>query len=121
MPRQIGPEGHLGLLYMHVGREDDARRTLRAAFRGDPFNVRVKNSLEVLDVLEGMQTLDRARFTVRYQGGRGRAAGPLRRAAPGKGLSAPVPAVRLRPAGEDAGGDFQPGPRAGRPPVVQRG
>ena len=68
MPRQIGPEGHLGLLYMHAGREDDARRTLRAAFRADPFNVRVKNSLEVLDVLEAMQTLERARFTVRYQG-----------------------------------------------------
>ncbi len=68
MPRQVGPEGHLGLLYMHAGREDDARRTLRAAFRGDPFNVRVKNSLEVLDVLEAMQSLDTARFTIRYQG-----------------------------------------------------
>ncbi|MEN6450491.1 MAG: tetratricopeptide repeat protein [Thermoguttaceae bacterium] len=68
MPRQIGPEGHLGLLYMLAGREDDARKTLRAAFRADPFNVRVKNSLEVLDVLEGMQTLESPRFQVRYQG-----------------------------------------------------
>ncbi len=68
MPRQIGPEGHLGLLYMLAGREDDARAVLRAAFRADPFNVRVKNSLEVLDVLGEMKTLESPRFMVRYQG-----------------------------------------------------
>ncbi|MEN6459607.1 MAG: hypothetical protein ABFC63_11840 [Thermoguttaceae bacterium] len=67
MPRQIGPESHLGLLYMLAGREDDARRTLRDAFRGDPFNVRVKNSLEVLDILDAMRSIDTRRFTVRSQ------------------------------------------------------
>lgn len=67
MPRLVGPECHLGLLYMLAGRENDARKTLRAAFRGDPFNVRVKNSLEVLDVLDAMQSLDTPRFAVHYQ------------------------------------------------------
>ena len=68
MPRQIGPEANLGLLYMRVGREDDARQVLRGAFEADPFNVRVKNSLEVLDVLSSMQTLDSERFAIRYNG-----------------------------------------------------
>lgn len=68
MPRQIGPEANLGLLYMRVGQEDEARRTLRQAFKADPFNVRIKNSLEVLDVLASMQTIEGDRFVVRYNG-----------------------------------------------------
>jgi cellulose synthase operon protein C len=68
MPRQIGPQASLGLLYMRVGREDDARTSLREAFRADPFNVRVKNSLEVLDVLQSMQTIDAGCFAIRYSG-----------------------------------------------------
>ena len=68
MPQQIGPQANLGLLYMRVGREDDAREALRGAFKADPFNVRVKNSLEVLDVLHSMQTLDSERFAIRYNG-----------------------------------------------------
>ncbi len=68
MPRQIGPEADLGLLYMAAGREDDARKALHRAFTADPFNVRVKNSLEVLDVLNSMQTLDSGRFAIKYNG-----------------------------------------------------
>ena len=66
MPQQVGPQASLGLLYMRVGREDDARLELRGAFKADPYNVRVKNSLEVLDVLHGMQTLDGECFAIRY-------------------------------------------------------
>jgi cellulose synthase operon protein C len=68
MPKQIGPQANLGLLYMRVGREDDAREVLRGAFRADPFNIRVKNSLEVLDVLGSMQTIDSERFAIKYSG-----------------------------------------------------
>jgi cellulose synthase operon protein C len=68
MPKQIGPEANLGLLYMRVGREDEAREALRGAFRADPFNVRVKNSLEVLDVLGSMRTVDSGQFTIKYSG-----------------------------------------------------
>lgn len=66
MPRQVGPEADLGLLYMSSGREDEARRTLRKAFAADPFNVRVKNTLEVLDVLGSMKSLESDRFTIKY-------------------------------------------------------
>jgi cellulose synthase operon protein C len=68
MPRQIGPQAGLGLLYMSGGREDDARRALRRAFEADPFNVRVKNSLEVLDVLNSMRTIESQRFAIKYNG-----------------------------------------------------
>jgi tetratricopeptide (TPR) repeat protein len=66
MPQQIGPEADLGLLYMSSGRESEARRALHRAFAADPFNVRVKNSLEVLDVLNSMQTLDSGSFAIKY-------------------------------------------------------
>ncbi len=66
MPQQIGPEADLGLLYMSSGRESEARRVLRRSFAADPFNVRVKNSLEVLDVLRSMQTLDAGGFAIKY-------------------------------------------------------
>lgn len=70
MPQQIGPEAALGLLYMSSGREVEARRTLRRAFAADPFNVRVKNMLEVLDVLNSMETFELDRFTMKYSGER---------------------------------------------------
>lgn len=66
MPQRIGPEAGLGMLYMRLGREDDARRVLEAALAGDPFHVRVKNMLEVLDVLAGYATLESEHFLVRY-------------------------------------------------------
>jgi len=68
MPRQIGPQAELGLLYMCAGREDDARKVLRRAFEANPFNVRAKNSLEVLDVLNSMRTLDSEGFAIKYSG-----------------------------------------------------
>ena len=39
---------------------------MHRAFAADPFNIRVKNSLEVLDVLNSMQTLDSGRFAIKY-------------------------------------------------------
>ena len=108
MPRQVGPEADLGLLYMRVGREDEARTELRAGFRADPFNVRVKNSLEVLDVLHSMQTLDSERFAIKYNGAVRQAAGSLCRSARGAGASGTVQAVRLYAAGQDADRDLQP-------------
>ena len=54
MPRMIGPHAGLGMLYMRAGRESDARKLLREAYDADPFNARVKNTLEVLDVLDSL-------------------------------------------------------------------
>ncbi len=46
------PRAALGMLLMRVAREDDARPVLEEAFSRDPFSVRVKNTLEVLDLLD---------------------------------------------------------------------
>ena len=66
LPRQPEPHAGLGLLLMRMGREADARTLLKEAFDADPFHVRVKNSLDVLDVLEAMQTRTTPHFVIKY-------------------------------------------------------
>jgi tetratricopeptide (TPR) repeat protein len=56
----------LGMLLMRTGREDDARKTLEAAKKADPFNVRVANSLRVLKHLDGYQTVETPHYTLRF-------------------------------------------------------
>ena len=68
LPQQVGPTAHLGLLYMHTGREGDARRALERTFAIDPFNVRAKNMLEVLDLTDSMQTHDTGHCVLKYDG-----------------------------------------------------
>ena len=66
LPRQPEPHAGLGLLLMRMGREADARTALKEAFDADPFHVRVKNSLDVLDVLDAMQTARTPHFLIKY-------------------------------------------------------
>jgi hypothetical protein len=55
---------------------DAARRRVAAAeqlddaFQADPFNARVKNTLEVLDLLKEYHTIETAHFRVRHDRGR---------------------------------------------------
>src|SRR5207302_11289953 len=56
----------LGLLYMRQGREDEARKVLDKAFDADPFNIRVHNTLKVLDHLDKYSTLKTEHFHLRY-------------------------------------------------------
>jgi tetratricopeptide (TPR) repeat protein len=72
LPQQVGPTSHLGLLYMHTGREGDARRALERTFAIDPFNLRSKNMLEVLDLTDSMQTHDTGHCVLKYDGRRDR-------------------------------------------------
>ena len=72
LPQQVGPTGCLGLLHMHTGREGEARRVLERAFAIDPFNVRAKNMLEVLELMDAMRTHDAGQCTLRYDGERDR-------------------------------------------------
>ncbi len=72
LPQQVGPTASLGMLYMHTGSEADARRALERAFVIDPFNVRAKNMLEVLDLMDEMQTHDTGQCTLRFDGERDR-------------------------------------------------
>jgi tetratricopeptide (TPR) repeat protein len=56
----------LGLLFMRMGREDEARPLLEKAFAADSFNVRVKNMITVLDQLSKFQSLKTAHFVLRF-------------------------------------------------------
>jgi Tfp pilus assembly protein PilF len=66
MPQLIRPPGQLGMMLMRLGDEDQARKVLDAAFRDDPFNVRVNNTIKVLEVLDGYETLETEHFRIRY-------------------------------------------------------
>lgn len=62
------PEGYegLGMLEMRLGKETAARKSLSEAFEADPFNVRVDNSLKVLDHLARYQTIKTPHYHVRF-------------------------------------------------------
>jgi tetratricopeptide (TPR) repeat protein len=55
----------LGMLYMRVGREAEAAKILDEAFQADPFSVRIKNMLEVLDQLAGYRVIETPHFRVK--------------------------------------------------------
>jgi len=65
-PNLTGPRNQLGLLYMRLGQEEDARAILEEAAKADPFNVRVVNSLKVLDHLGEYGSLQTAHFVIRF-------------------------------------------------------
>jgi tetratricopeptide (TPR) repeat protein len=65
-PDMAWPLNSLGLLYMRMGQEKSARETLDKAFKLDPFNVRVSNTLKVLDVLDKYETLKTPHFAIRF-------------------------------------------------------
>lgn len=65
-PRLLGPRAGLGMMYMRLGREAEAKDLLDASFERDPFHVRVNNTLKVLEVLETYETLETDHFLIRY-------------------------------------------------------
>jgi tetratricopeptide (TPR) repeat protein len=65
-PTMPGPANNLGLLYMRMGREKEARELLDRGFANDPFNVRVNNSRKVLHHLEKYETLRTEHFELRF-------------------------------------------------------
>lgn len=56
----------LGMLYMRLGMEKEGSELLKDAFKADPFNVRVSNTIKVLDHLEKYKTLKTEHFELRY-------------------------------------------------------
>ncbi|HEX5272378.1 MAG TPA: tetratricopeptide repeat protein, partial [Gemmataceae bacterium] len=60
------PLNSLGLLYMRMGKEAEARKVLDKAFDLDRFNVRVSNTLKVLDHLSKYQTIKSEHYELRY-------------------------------------------------------
>jgi cellulose synthase operon protein C len=56
----------LGMLYLRLGKEKEARTLLEQAFKGDTFNVRVSNSLKVLRHLDNYQTIQTKHYDFRF-------------------------------------------------------
>jgi tetratricopeptide (TPR) repeat protein len=56
----------LGMLAMRLGKETDARTILAKAYESDPFNVRARNTIEVLKHLDGYQTITTPHYTLKY-------------------------------------------------------
>ena len=65
-PKLPWPQNGLGMLYMRLGKEAQARVTLEKAFEIDSFNVQVSNTLKVLDHLDKYQTLKTKHFILKY-------------------------------------------------------
>lgn len=57
---QIG----LGMLYMQIGREDEANDLFVAAFDADPFNVRALNMMKVLEHLASYEAIETEHYRV---------------------------------------------------------
>lgn len=65
MPQLAGPQTSLGMLYMRTGRIKQAEEILQAAFKADPFHVRVSNMRKVISVLKSYKVIDSDHFVVR--------------------------------------------------------
>lgn len=54
----------LGMLYMQIGREVEARDLFQAAFASDPFNVRADNMIKVLKHMAPYRAIESENYTV---------------------------------------------------------
>lgn len=70
MPQLVATRGKLGMTLMRLGEEAEAAQLLSEAFTIDPFHVRVKNTLEVLDVLKDYAVLETEHFVLKFDRGR---------------------------------------------------
>lgn len=65
MPQLSTPKTALGMLYMRIGKTNEATKLLDDAFAADPFHVRVSNMRKVLKVLNGYETIATDHFVIR--------------------------------------------------------
>lgn len=72
MPQLTAPPAELAMLLLRLGEEKEAKIQLEAAFERDPFHVRVANSLKVMEILDGYDTLESEHFIFRFAGPRDR-------------------------------------------------
>ncbi len=68
-PNWADPVTELGLLEMQSGRDTKALSALRRATQLDPFNVRARNSLKLIEELVTYATVETEHFIVRYPPG----------------------------------------------------
>ncbi len=65
-PMLSGPAGALGMLYMRLGREEDASPLLDKAFNADTYNLRINNMRKVLRHLKDYETITTDHFVIRF-------------------------------------------------------
>ena len=65
MPQLGEAKTALGMLYMQTGRTEKAKEVLDAAFKADPYHVRVSNMRKVLGVLGGYKVVTTDHFVIR--------------------------------------------------------
>jgi tetratricopeptide (TPR) repeat protein len=65
MPQLSGPKSALGMLYMRVGRIDEAHQLLDQALQADPYHIRVSNMRKVLKLLDSYETIATEHFLIR--------------------------------------------------------
>ena len=66
MPQLVEVSGRLGLMHMRLGEEGQGAKLLNESFEIDPFNVRVKNMLAVLDVLKNYAVIETEHFVIKF-------------------------------------------------------
>lgn len=69
LPQLTSSRGELGLMHMRLGDESEAKRLLSESFTIDPFNVRVSNSLKVLEVLDSYAVIETDHFVLKFDRG----------------------------------------------------
>lgn len=72
MPQLANAQGQLGMVLMRLGEEQRAKAVLDEAFKADPFNVRVNNTLKVLEILATYETLETEHFRIKFDGAKDR-------------------------------------------------
>jgi tetratricopeptide (TPR) repeat protein len=65
-PMLVAPQSSLGLLYMRMAREPEAKDILDKAFAADEYDVRVFNTLRVLKHLEKYAKIETKHFLIRF-------------------------------------------------------
>lgn len=75
-PHLVEPHNDLGLLYMRVGKEDEAKKVFEEAVARDPFHVRVSNMTKVLNHLEDYQVLKGKHYELKVSGDQDGILGP---------------------------------------------
>lgn len=65
MPLYSEPKTSLGMLYMRIGKGDEAKKILDLAVKADPFHVRVDNMRKLIGVLDTYATISTDHFVVR--------------------------------------------------------
>ena len=65
-PTLPGPRTGLGMMYLRLGDEKAGRELLAKAFETDPFNVRVSNSLKVMNHLDKYATVETPHYVLKF-------------------------------------------------------